>query len=167
MAEYDFRVGENAVSASIERKPFGFTVQLPEGDALEFLPVGNNVFSVVRGGHKHIVAAVRHKGTYYVDVDSMLFEVIEVSDESVNAGGGDHAGEKDKVFAPMPGKIVKLLVAVGDEVEIKQPLVIVEAMKMENQVNSRAKGRVKAINFQAGEQVNTESPIIELELIAE
>jgi biotin carboxyl carrier protein len=42
--------------------------------------------------------------------------------------------------------------------------VIVEAMKMENQVNSRAKGKVKAVNFSSGDQVDTESPIIELEL---
>jgi biotin carboxyl carrier protein len=64
----------------------------------------------------------------------------------------------------MPGKIVKIMVAVGDEVTEKQPMVIVEAMKMENQVNCRAKGKVKAVNFAPGDQVDTESPIIELEL---
>ncbi len=48
--------------------------------------------------------------------------------------------------------------------EEKQPMVIVEAMKMENQVNSKAKGTVKAVNFAAGDQVDTETPIIELDL---
>jgi biotin carboxyl carrier protein len=43
-------------------------------------------------------------------------------------------------------------------------MVIVEAMKMENQVNSRAKGKVKAVNFSAGDQVDTETPIIELDI---
>ena len=46
----------------------------------------------------------------------------------------------------------------------KQPLVIVEAMKMENQVNAKAKGKVKKVNFAAGDQVDTEKPIIELEI---
>ncbi len=111
-----------------------------------------------------MVAAVKHKGIYYVDVDAIQFELTDAADESVNAGAGDHAGAKDKIFAPMPGKIVKIMVAVGDEVDIKQPMVIVEAMKMENQVNARAKGRVKAVNFAAGDQVDTERAIIELEL---
>ena len=56
------------------------------------------------------------------------------------------------------------MVAPGDTVEVKQALVIVEAMKMENQVLSRANGVVKAVNFKAGDQVDTENPIIELEL---
>jgi biotin carboxyl carrier protein len=43
-------------------------------------------------------------------------------------------------------------------------MVIVEAMKMENQVNAKAGGTVKAINFAPGDQVDTESPIIELDL---
>ena len=64
----------------------------------------------------------------------------------------------------MPGNIVKLLVAVGDTVEVKQQTVIVEAMKMENPVLARAKGIVKAVNFAEGDQVDTETPIIELEL---
>lgn len=164
MAEHEFRVGDTTVAVSSERRQFGFSVRLPEGDLVELQPVGNGVFSVMRGGQKYVVAAVRQKDTYFVDIDSMLFEVTEASDESFNAGAGDHAGAKDKIYAPMPGKIVKVLVAVGDEVDVKQPMVIVEAMKMENQVNSRAKGRVKAVHFQTGDQVDTEQPIIELEL---
>ena len=64
----------------------------------------------------------------------------------------------------MPGKIVKLLVKVGDEVKEKQQMVIVEAMKMENPVLCKANGKVKAIHFNDGDQVNTDNPIIELEL---
>jgi biotin carboxyl carrier protein len=64
----------------------------------------------------------------------------------------------------MPGKIVKIMAEVGGDVREKQALVIVEAMKMENPVLARAKGKVKAIHFAVGDQVDTESPIIELEL---
>ena len=49
----------------------------------------------------------------------------------------------------------------------KQPLVIVEAMKMENSVLCRANGTVRAVNFAAGDQVDTETPIIELEIAEE
>lgn len=167
MADYEFKVGDASVAVTTERTQFGFTVRLADGEALEFLPVGNGLYSVMRGGQRSIVAAVKHKGVYYVDLDSVQVEVREASDEASYAGGPDASGAKDKIFAPMPGKIVKILVALGDDVTVKQPMVIVEAMKMENQVNAKAKGRVRAINFQAGEQVSTEQPIIELDLSAE
>jgi len=86
------------------------------------------------------------------------------SDDNGFGGGAGSVGEKDKVYAPMPGKVVKLLVKEGDEVTKKQPLVIVEAMKMENQVNSPSDGKVKKINFADGDQVDTDTPIIELDI---
>ena len=107
---------------------------------------------------------VKNKDVYYIDVDSVLLEAREPSAEGFAGGAGDQAAVKDKIFAPMPGKIVKIMVAVGDEVDIKQPMVIVEAMKMENQVNAKAKGKVKAVNFAVGDQVDTETPIIELDI---
>ena len=110
------------------------------------------------------MAVVRNKDTYYIDIDSVLLEVREPSDEGVAGGAGDQAAVKDKVFAPMPGKIVKIMVAVGDEVTEKQQLVIVEAMKMENPVPAKANGKVKAVNFSEGDQVDTETPLIELDL---
>lgn len=165
MAEYEFAVNDGSVAVKTDRTQFGFSVKLPDGEALELLPIGNGVFSVRRGGQKYIVAAVKHKEVFYVDIDSMQLELREASDQTAFAGGQEHAGAKDKIFAPMPGKIVKVLVAVGDDVDIKQPMIIVEAMKMENQVNAKAKGRVKAINFKAGDQVDTERPLIELDLL--
>ncbi|HPC11674.1 MAG TPA: hypothetical protein PK112_06200, partial [candidate division Zixibacteria bacterium] len=107
---------------------------------------------------------VRHKDKFYIDIDSVLLEVREATEENVAGAAGDHAVDPDKIFAPMPGKIVKILVEVGQTVAEKQQMVIVEAMKMENPVLARASGTVKAINYRDGEQVGTEAPIIELEL---
>jgi biotin carboxyl carrier protein len=112
------------------------------------------------------VCCIINNNRAYVDIDGYLLELNIPADDSESAeeafGGG--AGVKDKIFAPMPGKVVKLLVAEGDEVVEGRPLVIVEAMKMENQVNSPSNGKVRKINFEAGAQVDTETPIIELEL---
>ncbi len=49
---------------------------------------------------------------------------------------------RHEVAAPMPGKVVRVLVAVGDAVEQGQGLVVVEAMKMQNEIKSRKAGRV-------------------------
>jgi biotin carboxyl carrier protein len=163
VAKYTFRFEDTEIPVDLKTLDSDHTITVAD-KTYHFTPHGEGIFAVLVDGRRSIVAAVMHRSIYYVDVDAMQFELTDASDSTVSAGAGDHAGEKDKIFAPMPGKIVKIMVAVGDEVEIKQPMVIVEAMKMENQVNARAKGRVRAINFAAGDQVDTEKAIIELDL---
>jgi biotin carboxyl carrier protein len=68
-----------------------------------------------------------------------------------DAGGAAH-GEQ-KVVAPMPGRVVRVLVAAGDAVERRQPVVVVEAMKMENELRSPKAGRVKDVSVAAGTSV--------------
>jgi len=53
----------------------------------------------------------------------------------------------------MPGKIVRVLVKAGDAVRARQPLVVVEAMKMENELGSPKAGRVKEVSVQEGQSV--------------
>jgi biotin carboxyl carrier protein len=65
-------------------------------------------------------------------------------------GAGD--GEQ-RVLAPMPGKVVKVLVAVGDAVEPRQGLVVVEAMKMENELTANRAGTVREITVLEGASV--------------
>jgi biotin carboxyl carrier protein len=109
-------------------------------------------------------ACVVLNGKAYLDLDGLQMELNIPSEGNGAADGLGAAGEKDKVYAPMPGKVVKLLVKEGDEVKQKQALVIVEAMKMEHQVNALADAVVKRINFSDGDQVDTETPIIELDI---
>jgi biotin carboxyl carrier protein len=67
--------------------------------------------------------------------------------------GSTHPGGEQTVVAPMPGRVVRLLVAAGEEVLARQPIVVVEAMKMENELRSPKTGRVKDIVVKAGESV--------------
>lgn len=163
MNKVEFVFEGETVDTSCEKNGEVLLVSVGERK-FEFTPVSDNLFATSLNGARCVVGVVEHKGTYYIDIDSVLLEVQEPSESGFAGGAGALAGEKDKIFAPMPGKIVKIMVAVGDEVTEKQPMVIVEAMKMENQVNCRANGKVKAVNFGVGDQVDTESPIIELEL---
>ena len=167
MSSYEFIFDGNEISTKIEKNGESFKAIV--GDkTLELQPVGQNLFSTFINGERKVIAAARDKnGTTYIDIDSVLIELKEPSVDGFGGGAGDAEGEKDKIYAPMPGKIVKLLVKVGDDVKEKQQMVIVEAMKMENPVLCKANGKVKAINFADGDQVDTDSPIIELELTEE
>jgi biotin carboxyl carrier protein len=66
------------------------------------------------------------------------------------AGGGPAAAGPQRVTAPMPGKIVKVLVRPGEPVTARQGLVVVEAMKMENELRAARDGRVKEVHVSEG-----------------
>jgi biotin carboxyl carrier protein len=68
-------------------------------------------------------------------------------------GGAVQAAGTQQVLAPMPGKIVKVLVKAGDEVKARQGLVVVEAMKMENELRSPKDGRVSDVLVAEGVSV--------------
>ena len=166
MAELEFLFDGERATASCEKSGSDFLVRVGTKE-FRFTPLGDNLFSVLLNGERHIVGTAANKGAVHIDIDSVLLEVSEPSEDGFAGSAAGQLGEKDKIFAPMPGKIVKIQVAVGDVIVEKQPMVIVEAMKMENEVMSRAAGMVKAINFAPGDQVDTETPIIELELAKE
>ena len=67
------------------------------------------------------------------------------------------------VFAPMPGLVLKTMVAVGDQVEAGQPLLILEAMKMENVLKSEGAGTIKSIEVSSGTSVEKGQLLIGIE----
>ena len=71
------------------------------------------------------------------------------------AGGAGGAAGSGEVVSPMQGTIVKTLVAVGDEVELGQGVVVLEAMKMENHITAEKAGTVSEVRVSAGDTVGT------------
>jgi biotin carboxyl carrier protein len=63
----------------------------------------------------------------------------------------------------MPGKVVRVLVGVGDEVEPRQGLVVVEAMKMENELRASRRGRVREIFASEGQSVEAGAALVVVE----
>lgn len=68
--------------------------------------------------------------------------------------GGLEAEGRQQIAAPMPGKVIRVLVNVGDEVEAGQGLLVVEAMKMQNEIRSPKKGKVERLQAKEGQNVN-------------
>jgi len=73
------------------------------------------------------------------------------------------AASNGTIASPMQGTIVKVLVAAGDEVEVGQALVVLEAMKMENQINAERSGIVKEVRVEVGANVGTGDVLIVIE----
>ena len=82
------------------------------------------------------------------------------------SGGRAGARAAAQIKAPMPGRVVRILVSQGQPVERGQPVAIVEAMKMENELHASAVGTVKVVHVQQGATVDAGQLLIELELAA-
>jgi len=78
------------------------------------------------------------------------------------SGSGSSEGN---VASPMPGKILDIMVNEGDEVTKGQPVAILEAMKMENELKSPIDGVIKKIEAEIGQSVEKKTPILEIEAL--
>jgi biotin carboxyl carrier protein len=92
--------------------------------------------------------------------------VVAVNGRRSGRGGSDAAGSahgEQSVTAPMPGRVVRVLVSRGDEVAVRQPVVVVEAMKMENELRSPKAGRVKDVSVAPGTSVEAGRVLVVIE----
>jgi len=114
-----------------------------------------DVLSLRIGHLAYEVKSERVANDLYLWVGSTRFAV-EVRDPRSLRGrarAGDDRGPR-KVVAPMPGKVVRLLVCEGDEVESGRGIAVVEAMKMQNEIKSPKRGTVQKILVSEGAAVN-------------
>jgi biotin carboxyl carrier protein len=114
-------------------------------------PSGPGIFSILIEGRSY-QATILAPGT--IQVNDRIFEV-EIFDPRElrvrSAAGASHG--RQNILAPMPGKVVRLLVSVGDAVEPGQGLIVVEAMKMQNEMKSPKAGIVAEIRTKDGATV--------------
>ena len=124
-------------------------------------------FSVIVGGRQVKVVAVPDTGGYDVIAGDFRGRVtVESERERLlrrYARSTTGSSARLEVHAPMPAMVVKLEVNAGDEVRTGQPLIVLEAMKMENEILAHAPGRVKAIYAVAGKPVEKGELLLLLE----
>jgi pyruvate carboxylase subunit B len=127
--------------------------------------------------YKIKIAGVGHKSDqkrpFFLNVDGILEEVIiESLTEIVPSAGGEIVGEsiarskrpspkgEGDVYAPMPGRITKIMAKKGDSVKTGDTILIVEAMKMENEIHTPIDGIIKEIYIKEGDSVNPDETLI-------
>jgi biotin carboxyl carrier protein len=115
-----------------------------------------DVLSLLVDGHSYEIKREQTATDLHLWVGSTRF-VVELRDprslRSRQKAAGDEKGPR-KIVAPMPGRVVRVLVAENSEVETGQGIVVVEAMKMQNEIKSPKKGVVKKISTVPGAAVN-------------
>ena len=92
-------------------------------------------------------------GEWLVTLDGRIAAVTLNGRRRHAADAGAHGHGEVAVIAPMPGRVVRVLAAAGDEVAARQGIVVVEAMKMENELRAPKAGRVKEVTVTSGTSV--------------
>ncbi len=103
-------------------------------------------------GQDHRAQAQLVKGTLWIHHQGRTFSVESNVGRKSRRGAGA-GGSSDKVLAPMPGKITKLLLNTGDKVAAGQAVLVMEAMKMEYTLKSDIAGSIESLNCAVGDQV--------------
>ena len=127
---------------------------LLDANAVEVAP---NTFSVLLNGRSHQVrVAPRPDGSLTVHSGAGEYhaEVVDPRSWRGRRHGALEAQGRQQILAPMPGKVVRLLVKPGDRVEAGQGLLVVEAMKMQNEIRSPKSGKIEKLCAAEGQAVN-------------
>ena len=132
--------------------------------------------SLIDGSVAREVRMHPRDGSLGVAVDGRVFEVVvskrgRVPFSEPDAGkkapdpfsDGPISGGRRLIKSPMPGRIMRVLVAVGDRVTARQPVVVVEAMKMENELRAIGDGVVMEIKVQEGAAVDAGAVLVVIE----
>lgn len=165
-----YLVDVNGTRVTVELGPSGLQVDgKPMSAHLEEVE-GTPIFLLNVSGTLHRLAVQTRdgggRGRFTVWSDAYRFDV-EALDERRRAiqemtGTGAVTSGPAPVIAPMPGLVVRVNVKVGDEVQPGQPLVVMEAMKMENELRAASAGTVTAIRVQPGAAVEKGAVLVEL-----
>jgi biotin carboxyl carrier protein len=152
------RSGEKTRIVELERDPAAWRVLLDgrpvTADVAEIAP---HTLSILLDGQSfEICVTPSQDGKLKLQAGAQEFvaEVIDPRAWSGRRHGGVEAEGRQQIVAPMPGKVVRVLVKAGDHVEAAQGLLVVEAMKMQNEIRSPKSGTVERVLVKEGQAVN-------------
>jgi biotin carboxyl carrier protein len=150
--------GKKLRAVELEREADRWKIALDgqpvNADAVEIAP---NTLSLLLEGQSyevHITPSPDGVLKLQTGLQEFTAEVVDPRAWRGRRHGALEAEGRQQVVAPMPGKVVRLLVEVGHKVEAGQGLLVVEAMKMQNEIRSPKSGTVERLHVKEGQPVN-------------
>jgi biotin carboxyl carrier protein len=155
---YEVRIFGKTHIVKFERQGEGWQAQLDgESESADVVETAPNTFSVLLSDRSYEVCVMPSGGgQLQLQADGLEFnaEVIDPRSWRGRRHGSAEAEGRQQIVAPMSGKVVRLLVKAGDAVEAGQGLLVVEAMKMQNEIRSPKSGTVERVAVAEGHAVN-------------
>ncbi len=133
---------------------------------LDILKIQEGVFSVINNGKSHNVELVKTGNKNYTATNgfgNFDLEIVDAETRYHRSVKGTDDDDSNTIQTPMPGKVVKILVEVGQEVKAGETVIIVSAMKMESEYKVAKDRIVKEILVKEGDNIDGNQPLIILE----
>ena len=164
--EFEFLLDGTPQVISLEKKDGRLVIR--RGEILleaDVVTLSDGTVSFLVDGRSFLAHLGRDEKRILVSVGGERVAVQLPGREGRRPERGEETGQGGRtlVRAPMPGRVIKISVAEGEAVRRNQTLAIVEAMKMENEIKSSHEARVRKIFVAAGELVDSDRPLLELE----
>jgi len=160
-----YRCGERSLIVTVQRtEPGRFTVTVNGGAqrSVQTALFDASTLHLTIDGAAHTLPVARVGDAYHIAIAGEVYVVTPST-----AGTGERppasALASPQVVAPMPGKVLQVLVRAGDTVAAGDGLLILEAMKMEYRMTAEAAGTVRAVHAAAGQMVDAGAVLIELD----
>jgi biotin carboxyl carrier protein len=170
--KFELEVADRLRTVEIRREADGYHVTVDgKPRTVDIVRVGRHGWSLLvrdDAGMRAVEATVvRQIGSVGLDVHFDGFHIpvqpkTGLGRRTRGVAGAQGSGPQ-RLVAPMPGKVVRVLVAPGDEVKARQGLVVVEAMKMENELRAAREGRVREVLVKEGQSVEAGAALVVIE----
>ena len=168
--QYDVEVGGRTLQVVVTRSATGFTVAVDgRSFPVDAAAVDGRTLSLLIEADGRVIsreisiAPSASGGEVAIGVNAVPVGVtVDGRRRWGRRDDGAAAGGPQRIVAPMPGKVVRVLVKPGDTVRARQPLVVVEAMKMENELRARRDGTVSDVSAREGASVEAGALLVVL-----
>ena len=150
--QHEFRVDGEVVEVTVAKQGDDWVLA---GNVANILSDGR-IKVEMPDGTIHFAHSAKVGDTWWIHLSGQILSI-----ERIEPGATQDQGDAS-LSAPMPGKILQVLVKEGQKVESGQPLMILEAMKMEHRITASEEGIVNSIFFSEGDQVQQGIPLLEM-----
>jgi len=163
---YDVTIREKTYRVELVRSGSGWRCKLNGREFdLDAALLGDGLLSLLIDGRSYAAKQEHSGGENNIFVGRERFSAV-VRDPRSLRGRGARAGSEGgvkKITAPMPGKVVRVLAPPGSDVDAGQPVLVIEAMKMQNELKAPKKGRISKLNVAEGAAVEAGQILAEIE----
>ena len=156
---YDLKIDNKIISFDLEQKDKDYQIILDEKSSnADLVKVDSNLYSLVVNGSTFNIAIFKEGKTIqvYYKGDLFTFEVPSQREK----GSFENSSGIDKINAPMPGRIIKILKNIDDSVSEGDGIVVIEAMKMESELKTNMPGKITEIKVKEGDTVELGTHLI-------
>lgn len=167
---YEIKIGDRTANIDLHNRN-GNTAVIQIDDRLyevDILEVRNGIYSIIYEGKSYNIELTEAGSSKKYNVNNYRYsfdvEIIDAESKYLaNRDKGVAAEAEKTITSPMPGKVIKIFVKTGDEVASGEVVIVVEAMKMQNEYQVKKNAVVKEILVKEGDTVNANQPLIILE----